>query len=189
MRRTTILVASMACLVALGVGSALRADEPGIEGRVGALEREVLALKARLDKLEGARGQPRPGSRVATMEDLNSLRQLAGHAVIAAKAPIKDGALDPYSFVREGNITGANLGLFRSARQGRGPTDEEIRRGDYTNFPWERYRGDGSDLRRPKLVPILWEKEPGADGKHVVAFNDGSTKLVEPAELESLLKK
>lgn len=187
-----LLIAATACcaLLALGLGSQLRADEPALEARVATLEKEVAALKERLAKLEGARAAKpaRRGDRAAMMEDVNSLRQLMGLIILAEKPPVKDGALDPYAFVRMGDIARKNYVIYRSTRTGQGPTDDEIERGDYTNFPWERYRGDGSGLRGPTLIPLLWEKEPGADG-HLVGMNDGSARILSPEELKAALKR
>jgi hypothetical protein len=125
----------------------------------------------------------------ARMEDMNRMRQLAGHAILAETFPLKDGAFDPYAFAATGDIARENYDMFRSARMGKGPTDEEVERGDYTNFPWERYRGDGSEKKRFERVPLLWEKEPGADGQHVVALNDGSCLAMSPADLKAALKR
>ncbi|MFI5403877.1 MAG: hypothetical protein ACHQ1G_13145 [Planctomycetota bacterium] len=188
-----LLLAATACcaLLALGLGSQLRADEPALEARVATLEKEVAALKERLAKLEGARAAKpaRRGDRAARIEDLNKLRQITGLIVVAEKAPVKDGALDPYSFVRMGDVDRKYYDIFRSVSLGQGPTDDEIERGDYTNFPWERYRGDGSDIRGPAVIPLLWEKEPGADGGHLVGMNDGSARILSPEELKALLKR
>ncbi len=185
MRRTALLAALTVCLV-LGTGSSLRGEDPGLEGRVATLEREVATLKARLDRVEGARKPERRGDRVATIEDINNLRNLVGLVVVSAKPPMKDGALDPYAFVTTGDIGRAQYKVFRSNRQGKGPTDDEIARGDYANFPWERYRGDAAKLRGAR-IPLLWEKEPGADGKHVAGMSDGSAELVSPEGLAAAL--
>ncbi|HEX5135637.1 MAG TPA: hypothetical protein VFY93_01570 [Planctomycetota bacterium] len=96
----------------------------------------------------------------------------------AAQIPLKDGVFDPYAFVRRGDITRERYDVFRSARSGTGPTDEKIERGDYTNFPWERYRGDGR-LEGPPF-PLLWERTPDKEGRVLVAFSDGSVEYREP---------
>ena len=88
---------------------------------------------------------------------------------------MKDGALDPYVLFRDGVIVGINLRLFRSERSGPGPTDDEVARGDYTNFPWERYRGDGKLEGAP--FPLLWEKTPDAEGKVLVGLSDGTVTI------------
>lgn len=120
----------------------------------------------------------------ARMQDQNSLRQLAGLAAMQKELPLKDGAFDPYEFVRDGTITRANYVLLRSQRSGTGPTDAEIERGDYTNLPWERYRGDGR-LEGPPF-PLLWEGEPDEDGRRLVALSDGSARYMEEAEFAAL---
>jgi len=188
-----LLLVIMACcaLISLGLLSQLRADEPALDARVATLEKEVAALKARLDKLEGARAAKpvRRGDRAATMEDVNRLRQIMGLLIVADKPAVKDGALDPYALVRAGDIDRTHYDIFRSARLGQGPTDEEIERGDYTNFPWERYRGDGSDTRGAAGIPLLWEKEPGADGEQLVGMSDGAVHVLSPEELKAALQR
>lgn len=185
MRRTALLAALTACLV-LGIGSGLRGEPPALDARVAALEREVAAMKARLDRLEGGRKPERRAGRAATLEDISNLRNLVGMVVASDKPPMKDGALDPYAFVAKGDIAREQYGVFRSNRQDKAPTEEEIGRGDYTNFPWERYRGEPGKLRRAR-VPLLWEKEPGADGQHVVGMSDGSAELMSAEGLAAAL--
>jgi len=189
--RTKVFL-GLAVLLLLGLVTSLRGDDRGLEARVATLEKEVATLKARLDKLEGGAKKPeRHVSRAATMEDLNSLRNLAGLVVVAEKVPMKDGALDVYAFVTAGDVTKDKYEIFRSKRLGTGPTDKEIEAGDYTNFPWERYRGDPAKLRsfRGGPRPVLWEKEPGADGKQVAAMSDGSAMLLTPEDLAAALKR
>jgi len=118
--------------------------------------------------------------------EIDKLRRIVGCVFTGPgerRLPLKDGVFDPYAFVRRGEITRERYDVFRSARSGTGPTDEEIERGDYTNFPWERYRGDG-ELPGDR-IPILWEKEPDKRGGRVVAFADGSAELVAADRFES----
>lgn len=173
-------------LLALGawLASGARGDEPALADRVAALEREVAALKARLDKLEAP--APRRPNRVAQMEDLNNLRNLVGLVVVSEKPPMKDGALDVYAFVRTGDITPENYRVFRSARSGTGPTKEEIERGDYANFPWERRRGE---WKRAESVPLLWEKQPDAEGNVLVGLSDGSAQTWDKERLQKALRE
>ena len=119
------------------------------------------------------------------LEDVNNLRQIAGMVAVMREFPARDGFLEPNAFVRNGDITGANLNLFRSNRLGRRPTDAEIERGDYTNFPWERYRGDGKLGGAP--FPLLWEKARDKSGGLLVALSDGSVRYCDRAEAERLL--
>lgn len=122
-------------------------------------------------------------------DDMNSLRQLAAlllERLQDGKLPMMDGALDVYVLVRNGDLRGANLKLLRSNRSGTGPTDEEIARGDYTHFPWERYRGDGK-LEGPPF-PVLWEKKPDENGRCLVALSDGSARYCDREEAEAILR-
>jgi hypothetical protein len=126
-----------------------------------------------------------PRSKMVLMEDMNSLRQLAGLVAQSGKLRMKDGALDVYALVRRGDLQGANLKMLRSNRSGTGPTGEEIERGDYTNFPWERYRGDGR-LEGPPF-PLLWERKPDDKGMVLVGLSDGTAVYWEHAKLEAAL--
>jgi hypothetical protein len=111
------------------------------------------------------------------IEDQNRLRMIAGLFVVTREFPTRDGFIDPYKFVRDGNITRENFGLFRSDRLGIGPTDAEIERGDYTNFPWERCRGE-AHFGVP-VFPLLWERRADRRGGVIVALSDGSAKYCE----------
>jgi len=125
-----------------------------------------------------------PTSRV---EDMNAMRQIVSIMVARyadGRLPVKDGALDVYRLVRCLEISGM---ILQSARSGNGPTAEEILRNDYTNFPWERYRGDGK-LEGPP-VPLLWEKMPDDHGGRLVALSDGSARYFDAEEFEALRKE
>lgn len=74
--------------------------------------------------------------------------------------------------------------FVRSERAGKGPADEEIERGDYANFPWERYRGDRELGGR---FPLLREKRPDKRGGGLVAYSDGSAWYVEH-EFDAVLR-
>jgi len=118
------------------------------------------------------------------LNDTNRLRQIVGCAFATPprRLPMKGGVFDPYEFVRRGNIPREDYDLFRSERSGTGPTDAEIERGDYTNFPWECYRGDGK-LEGPPF-PLLWERMPDKRGGRIIAFSDGSATYCERGDLE-----
>jgi hypothetical protein len=123
-------------------------------------------------------------STMARLEDTNTLRNLVEPVTRTGTLPMKDGAFDPYSFVRRERIQAR---FVRSERAGKGPTDEEIEAGDYTNFGWERYRGDGR-LEGPPF-PLLWDRKPDDDGKILVALSDGTARLVTRAELDAMLPR
>lgn len=114
------------------------------------------------------------------------MRQIVGLATVCEKLPMKDGAFDPYYFVRNGDITGSNIKLFRSGRLKIGPTEEEAEAGDYRNFPWQRYRGELRP-RNATPYPLLWEKEPDEDGCVLVALSDGTTYVWDRETLERAL--
>ncbi|MCK6459782.1 MAG: hypothetical protein L6Q95_07790 [Planctomycetes bacterium] len=105
----------------------------------------------------------------ARLEDTNTLRNLVEPVARTGTLPMKDGAFDPYRFVRREHIPAH---FVRSERAGMGPTDEEIEDGDYANFGWERYRGEGK-LEGPPF-PLLWDRKPDDDGRILVAYSDGT---------------
>ncbi|MEM8882689.1 MAG: hypothetical protein AAGD14_01310 [Planctomycetota bacterium] len=123
------------------------------------------------------------------IEKTNHLRDLFGRLMKQKDGlPMKDGALDVYALVRSGDVTAKEYHFFRIPENRLHPTAKEIEKGDYTNFPYERYRGDGN-IQVAKLIPLLWEKKPDADGKFMVLTNDGSVKAMDKAELAKLLAK
>ena len=63
---------------------------------------------------------------------------------------------------------------------------ELYKRGDYANFPWERYRGEPKP-RDARPFPLLWEKAPAEDGRMLVALSDGSVELWDEAAVDRAL--
>lgn len=124
---------------------------------------------------------------VARRQDNNNLRNIVGLVVVMKKLPLKDGEFDPYAFFRSGEVRGEDLRVFHSAWLKTGPTEEEVESGDYTNFPWERYRGDGN-LEGPPF-PLLWEKKPDDDEKFLVGLSDGTAAYWDHATLEAALTR
>ncbi|MHC4940874.1 MAG: SH3 domain-containing protein, partial [Planctomycetota bacterium] len=74
----------------------------------------------------------------------------------------------------------------QSARTCRGPTVEEIKKGDYARFPYHR-AGRWCTADSKRVAPVLWEKEADRNGKVVVAFNTGAVKYMERKEIERLI--
>lgn len=139
----------------------------------------VLALGTwRVSTKEESRARPH----AEMFEDLMNLKGLVGLCATAERLPMKDGTLDPYHFVKTGRLVPEQFPVFRSHRRDVAPTEEEIRRGDYTSFPWERYRGDRTDCR-PPVFPLLWEAQP-IRGLTLVGFSDGSACALEAKELK-----
>jgi hypothetical protein len=160
-------------LFAIACGAALMAGCGGQEEGAGKKADPPAAATARAD------------AAVARLEDRNRLRALAGLLIVEGY-PMKDGALDVYALVRGGEIAREQYVLFHSTRAGKGPSAEEIERGDYTNFPWERHRGkEVKGGARP--VPLLWEKKPDAEGLVLVALSDGSARAMDEAALAQAL--
>lgn len=115
------------------------------------------------------------------VEDRWRLSYIAKLVRASGKLPMKDGAFDPYHFVRTGEVTGKNINLFHSDRYGFGPTEEEAKAGDYARFPWQRCRG-ARKLDGPPF-PLLWEKEADADGRLLAVRSDGMVAVWDPETL------
>ncbi len=120
------------------------------------------------------------------MEKINNLRTIANLLLVRGPPlPMKDGALDVYALVQEGEITREDFSLLRRPREDR-PTDEEILRGDYANFPYERHRGK-ADLGLARAFPLLWDKTPDEHGVYVVAMSHGGAEAIDEAGLKVML--
>jgi hypothetical protein len=109
------------------------------------------------------------------IEDRYSMRTIARLVIAGGKLPMKDGMFDPYALGR-GNVL-----LFRSARYGFGPTEEEVKAGDYARFPWARCKGPRK-LDGPPF-PMLWEREPDRDGRMLCVRSDGIVAVWDPETL------
>jgi len=143
---------------------------------------QELAMKVMRDIQAG----PARDVKAAKVEDLNDMRDLVGLLVVGGKMPIKDGRLDVYALVRKGDITQEHFALFRSSRFEKGPSVEEIEKGDYANFPYERFKGE---VKLGALVPLLWDKEPDRNNGRVVGFSSGAAKYLPEDEVQALLEK
>ena len=122
-----------------------------------------------------------------SVEDLNSLKQITRMMRDSPQIyTTPDGRIDVYRMMFAKREFDPNrLRLLYSERAGKGPSEPEVRAGDYRNFPWERARLD--DIRRQwvrwsgewsmqsqeQARPVIWEREP-LHGIYVVAFTDGS---------------
>jgi hypothetical protein len=112
------------------------------------------------------------------IEDRHRLVTIARLVAASGSVPMRDGMFDPYELVRRGS---AGIDLFQSARFGFGPTLEEAKAGDYAAFPWERCKGPRKLGGRP--FPLLWEKEPDADGRMLALRSDGIVAVWDPVTL------
>ncbi len=128
------------------------------------------------------------------IHDINNLRNLAGYLQLAGREPVPlapDGRLDVYIFVRTGEIEGEHdLKVYASKETGQQPTLEEMLAGDYSNFAYERFRGEVS-ANDPATVPLLWDKQPRRRGREVgrvVGLTGGRAVFMEEAELQALLR-
>jgi hypothetical protein len=120
------------------------------------------------------------------VEDLSHVRDMVGLIAVCGKIPMKDGRVDVFAVA--GELDPSKYYVFRSARSGAGPSDEEIERGDYKNFPYERFRGQ---VKRgaAESVPLIWDKKPDARNGRIVGFSGGAAKYLGEAEVQALLKR
>lgn len=145
----------------------------------------VARLHERIEALEFAL-YPRGVDPALVTEDMSQMRNLAGLLVLS-NFPMRDGALDVYR-VADDVAEERQLDLLRSARTGIGPSREELAEGDYTHFPYERFRGDAPPPGA-EPVPVLWDRAAQPDGTRLVALSNGAVKRMKEAEVRALLEK
>jgi hypothetical protein len=100
---------------------------------------------------------------------------------------MKDGALDVYRLFPKRELKERHPFVFRSQRTGAGPSLEELKRGDYTHFPYERWRG-ATPPKKFGRIPILWDRAPQPDGTRLVAMASGTAEVMQEAKLQKLLE-
>ncbi|MCZ6571755.1 MAG: hypothetical protein O7C98_01155 [Planctomycetota bacterium] len=189
MRRITcLLVIVLLC----GGLSSLQAEETAgdeAQAKIKALERELAVLKRALAYFQG-RSKPRTrASSRDLLSDLKNLRQLVVLVRLSREGPpAADGRLDIYRFVRSEEIADEHFDVFTSHRCGIRPTNAEIKAGDYTHFPFGRYKG-ARVLGTLPATPWLWERYPHPDGQRVVGYSNGTAKRIPEAEFQALMKK
>ncbi|MHC4940627.1 MAG: hypothetical protein ACYTHK_16930 [Planctomycetota bacterium] len=121
------------------------------------------------------------------VEDMNNVRWMLGPIMSAPTIhATADGRIDVYRTVFTSiELDEDNAALLHHRRTDAGPTIEEVRAGDYSNFVWERAKAD--DVRGAKgKVPVLWDPRP-IDGKRIVGFASGLVKIFPEAEFTALL--
>lgn len=125
------------------------------------------------------------GAAAERIEDMADLRNIVGLLATGAAIPVdKTGRVDVYALVREGEVIEQYVSLFASKRFDYGPTWKEARKGDYTKFPFVRFKGDPN---QQKQVPLLWDKQPDERNGRLVAWSGGSVKWYPEAEIRELL--
>jgi len=150
------------------------------------VEDETARLRERVGALEAAL-YPDGTDQAAITADRTLMRNLAGLLVIS-QFPMRDGALDVYRVFGKDAPDDRQLELFRSQRTGVGPSRAEVSGGDYTHFPYERFRGDTP----PKVgadVPLVWDRVAQLDGTRLVGLANGVAKRMKEADLLALLER
>ena len=150
------------------------------------VEVEAARLQARIEALEAAL-YPRGHNVKLIPVDMARMRNLAG-LLVFSQFPMKDGALDVYHVVVDDLPADRQLELLRDSRTGVGPLPSEVQQGDYTHFPYERFRGtappkDGGE------VPLIWDRVAQLDGTRLVALSSGAVKRMEEAKVLALLDR
>lgn len=100
----------------------------------------------------------------ARMEDTGNLRWLVGPVAQSGNLPMKDGAFDPYAFVRQGHISRGIYYVLRSQRSGTGPTDEEIEARRLREFPVGALSRGREARRSSRPSPLGEEAGRGGQG-------------------------
>jgi hypothetical protein len=128
------------------------------------------------------------------IQDINNLRNLASYLQLSGSDPLPlapDGRIDVYVFVREGLIEGEDdLQTYGNNATGQQPTLEEMLAGDYSNFGYQRFRGEVSPNEN-RNIPLLWDKQPrrGSGGLgRVVALTGGRATFWDEAEFQKSLR-
>jgi hypothetical protein len=167
-------------------GLALIGALPYVAGAQDKVEDETARLKERVEALEAAL-YPRGRDQAAITADMALMRNLAG-LLVFSQFPMQDGALDVYRVVGKDAPDERRLELFRSHRTGVGPSRAEVQKGDYTHFPYERFRGD-TPPKGSGDVPLFWDRVAQLDGTRLVALANGAAKRMQEADLLALLER
>jgi hypothetical protein len=130
------------------------------------------------------------GSRATVCRDETyNLRMLAQFYVFGSSRPLAaDGRLDIYAALLDEPPSLDLVGeVCTDPRTGNGPTLKAIEAGDYTNFPYQRYRGRLGEDADP--VPVLWEPRGTRKGGRLVAFSDGSVSFCSDPEADEIFRR
>jgi len=126
---------------------------------------------------------------VEEAEDQARLKQLAMYVVLRTDLPLtKGGQLDLYRVVLDAEPNErAVIDLCFSARARQGPTIEEIRAGNYRQFPYARASGK-FEVRDGDLTALLWDPSPQTREQRLIALDDGSCRTIPEAEFAAFLE-
>jgi hypothetical protein len=99
-----------------------------------------------------------------------------------------DGRVDVYrAMIDECGLHEDMVSWLQSPRSDEpGPTVADVEAGDYARFAWERARvRDFANATDP--APVLWSTGE-YDGERLVAFSDGSVRVIEEEQLRKLVR-
>ena len=122
----------------------------------------------------------------AKIADINQTRMLVGYLSRTHKKespPVAaDGRIDVYAGLLV--TTQAQVDeIYRSERLDLGPTLAEVRAGDYTNFPYQRFKGVPS-----RGDPWLWDKRP-VRGQRFIVFGTSRLQRVDEQDARAILAR
>ena len=121
----------------------------------------------------------------AEVTDMNRTRSLVSLLLTHKKEspPVAaDGRIDVYAGLLV--TTQAQVDeIYRSERLDLGPTLAEVRAGDYTNFPYQRFKGVPS-----RGDPWLWDKRP-VRGQRFIVFGTSRLRRVDEQDARAILAR
>ena len=122
------------------------------------------------------------------VEDTNNIRQMVGVMISDGADAAPDGRVDVYKALLATTDNPQQLvEICRGARTGKGATIEQIRGGDYSQFPFVRAKGTVTLEMTDR--PLLWDAAPREDGERVVGLANGAAMSIPEAEFQKLTKK
>ena len=158
-------------------------------------ETQVQTMLRRFRQVPAAQRRPATAAQYerAKITDLNGARNIVGLLVVGGKIRFDEARrIDIFLLFRKGEVKFKpdHLAVFGSARFGYGPAEAEIKKNDYSNFPYERFRSDGKPiLGRAAQVPLIWDKQPDLKGGRLVGWSSGAVKWYPEARIQEMLKR
>jgi len=127
-----------------------------------------------------------PSPRKAIVLDARTMQKLAIIVLDhGASHTAPDGRIAICSLLANGiHAPDTRTSLCYSERAKSGPSESDVARGNYAAFPWARAKGQIFSWHR--IRPLFWEPNPMPDGLRLVAFSDGSVKILDELEFQAL---
>jgi len=119
-----------------------------------------------------------------TLDDVERAKKLVAIAVFEKAPAAADGRVDIYRPLLA-TVRDADELVALCSRSGQGPTLEQIRAGDYSQFPYQRAEGGASMENGSK--PVFWDREPMPTGSRLVALSDCAVFLVTDEKFQAAM--